>query len=471
VSNYKKTIGIEVHCELKTNNKIFSPSLSNYGSMANTNVNIIDFGYPGVLPILNMDVVKLALKACKVLNLNISKKMHFDRKNYFYPDNPKNFQITQALTPIGTHGYIEITKNDGTKKKIDILEMHIEEDTCKSVHGEKSSLLDFNRAGVPLIEIVTEPCMETSEEAVLYLTKLRELLLYAGVSDCKIEEGSMRCDTNVSISKTDEWGTKVETKNIGSISNVGVAIEYEAKRQEEILESGGKIVPETRRFDDKSLSTISMRVKEVGNDYRYFPEPDIPYLTIDDKFIDDNTNDLVRMPDERRESYLKAGINPINIEKIIANKDISDYLERFLDINLVVASNLLLGDIASYLNKNEVTIDKTHLTDSKFRDLVNRLDKNEISNKIFKEILTDLMENDLSIDEILSNKGLNLVSDREEIKKTISEILAKYTDLVNQYKSGNERASKAIMGMIMKETHGSLSPALANEVMMELLNE
>ena len=471
MSDYKKTIGIEVHCELKTKEKIFSPALSNYGSMANTNVNVIDLGYPGVLPVVNIDVVKLALKACKVLNLNISKRMHFDRKNYFYPDNPKNFQITQANTPIGTHGYVEIEKKDGTKKKILIQEMHIEEDTCKSVHGEKSSLLDFNRAGVPLIEIVTEPCMESSEEAVLYLTKLRELLLYADVSDCKIEEGSMRCDTNVSISKTDVWGTKVETKNIGSITNVGVAIEYEAKRQEEVLESGGVIVPETRRFDDKTLSTITMRVKEVGNDYRYFPEPDIPYLVLDDKFIEDNTKDLSRMPDERRNSYKEAGINPINIEKIIANKDISDYLEGFLDINLVIASNLLLGDIASYLNKHDVKLSETHLSDDKFKDLVKRLDSGEISNRIFKEILDELMENDKSIDEILSTKGLNLVSDKEEIKKQVSEILDKYSDLVNQYKNGNERASKAIMGMIMKETHGSLSPSLANEVMMELLNE
>ncbi len=471
MSNYKKTIGIEVHCELKTNNKIFSPALSNYGSMANTNINIIDLGYPGSLPVLNVDVVKMALKACKVLNLNVTREMHFDRKNYFYPDLPKGFQITQQATPIGREGYVEITKSDGTKKKIYIEEMHIEEDTCKSVHGEKSSLLDFNRAGVPLIEIVTKPCMESSEEAVLYLEKLRELLLYAEVSDCKIEEGSMRCDTNVSISKTEELGTKVETKNIGSITNVGVAIEYEAKRQEEILEAGGSIVPETRRFDDKTLTTVSMRVKEVGNDYRYFPEPDIPTLKLTDEFINDSTSDLSRSPDERRETYKNAGINPINIEKIIANKNISDYLERFLDINLVIASNLLLGDIASYLNKHDGDINSTHLTDTKFKDLVSRIDKKEISNHIFKEILDELMENDKTIDEILESKGLNLVSDQSEIENTIKEILAKYSDLVNQYKNGNERASKAIMGMIMKETHGSLSPQIANEVMMKLLNE
>ena len=266
MSNYKQTIGLEVHCELKTNNKMFSNSLSNYGDMANTNVNVVDLGYPGTLPVLNLDVVKFAIKACKVLNLHITKEMHFDRKNYFYPDNPKNFQITQQRTPIGTEGYIEIEVN-GEKKKVEILEMHIEEDTCKSVHGKESSLLDFNRAGTPLIEIVTKPCMNSGDEAFAYLTKLKELLLYSDVSDCKIEEGSMRCDVNISISDTDKLGTKVEVKNIGSISNCREAINYEAKRQEDVLKNFNNIVEETRRFDDKTMSTVSLRVKETGKSF------------------------------------------------------------------------------------------------------------------------------------------------------------------------------------------------------------
>ena len=468
--DYKKTIGIEVHCELKTKNKIFSPSLSNYGNMANTNVNVIDLGYPGILPTLNEEVVRLAIRACHVLNLQITDKMHFDRKNYFYPDNPKNFQITQQRTPIGTNGYVLINHN-GVEKKIEILEMHIEEDTCKSVHGENTSLLDFNRAGVPLIEIVTKPCMHDEEEAVLYLEKLRELLLYSDVSDCKIEEGSMRCDTNVSISKTDTFGTKVEVKNIGSISNVREAIKYEVRRQMEILENNEKVLEETRRFDDKNNQTVSLRVKETGNDYRYFPEPDIPYLVLNEEYKKECLSTLKRMPDERRRTYTEKGISEINIEKIIQNKPISDYLEKFLDVNLVIASNLLLGDIASYLNKVNKNILDTNLTDTKFRDLVNKLDKKEISNKIFKEILIDLMETEKTVDEITTEKGLKLVSDTESISKIIEKVLLDNSKMVEEYKNGNTRTGKALMGLVMKEGRGSIDPSTANKMLMEYLEK
>ncbi len=466
---YKKTVGIEVHCELKTKEKIFSPSISNYGSIANTNANVIDMAYPGTLPLLNKEVLSFAIKACHVLNLNITKDMHFDRKNYFYPDNPKNFQITQNETPIGTEGYVEI-EIDGIKKKIEILEMHIEEDTCKSVHSDKYSLLDYNRAGVPLIEIVTKPCLNSGEEAVKYLEKLRELLLYAGVSDCKIEEGSMRCDTNVSISKTNKLGTKIEVKNIGSISNVGEAINYEAKRQEELLEKGEVLKEETRRFDDKTKTTILMRVKETGNDYRYFPEPDIPFVHLTDAFIEEAINDLKRMPDERRKDYEKAGVLPINIEKIIANKEISDYLENFLDTNLVIASNLLLGDIQSYLNKNSKTINETKLTNKKFHDLVNKLDKKEINNKIFKDILIDIMETDQDIDDILKDKGLNISFDENLLNDIIANVINNNQKIIDDYQNGNPRSAKALMGLIMKEGKGKIDPAMANQKLMEKLN-
>jgi len=467
--DYKITVGIEVHCELRTKNKIFSPSISSYGSIANTNTNVIDFGYPGVLPQLNPEVLEYAIRACQVLNLNITRDMHFDRKNYFYADNPKNFQITQNETPIGTNGYIEI-EIDGEKKKIEILEMHIEEDTCKSVHGEKSSLLDFNRAGVPLIEIVTKPCIHSDIEAVKYLEKLRELLLYANVSDCKIEEGSMRCEPNVSISKTSQLGTKVEVKNIGSINAVGEAIKYEVKRQAELLDSGEILKEQTRRFDDKTKTTILMRYKETGNDYRYFPEPDIPWVHLTDEFINNSLKDLSRMPDERRESYRTAGILPINIEKIIANKSISDYLEKFLDINLVIASNLLLGDIEAYLNKNSKTIYETKLSDNKFRELVNKLDKKEITNKIFKEILNDLMESDLSIDEILETKGLNLSNDDNLVDEIINKVINENEKMVNDYKNGNERVIKALMGLVMKEAKGKINPSVAISKLQEKLD-
>ena len=283
MEKYIATIGIEVHVELKTKTKIFSPSVNGYGEMANSLTNVIDLGYPGTLPTLNSEVINLAIRAATVLNCKIRKQMHFDRKNYFYPDNSKNYQITQARTPIGYDGYVEIDLGD-KKKKIFIEEMHIEEDTCKSAHRGTKTLLDFNRAGVPLIEIVSKPCMESAEEAKLYLEKLKELLFYSDISDCKMEEGSLRADANVSIRKkeTDPYGTKAEIKNIGSISNVGLSIQKEIERQAKLYDNGESFKPQTRRFDDKLQDTVLMRVKETGNDYRYFPEPagNVPGRTV-----------------------------------------------------------------------------------------------------------------------------------------------------------------------------------------------
>ena len=466
--SYKKTIGIEVHCELKTKEKLFSPSLNNYGSLANLNANIIDLGYPGTLPTLNKEAILLAIRACKVLNCKIRKIQHFDRKNYFYPDNPKNFQITEERTPIGYDGYVEIN-DDGITKKIEILEMHIEEDTSKSIHSKETTLLDFNRAGVPLIEIVTKPCIHTAKEATLYLEKLRELLLYANVSDCKIEEGSMRCDANISISKTDALGTKIEVKNIGSITNVGLAIEYEGKRQAEILDAGEKLQEETRRYDAKLDKTILMRVKETGNDYRYFPEPDIPYLVLTDEMIEEVTKTIPVSADIRRKKYQEAGINEININKLIANKDLSDYLEEFTNLNLKTASNLLLGDIQAYLNKVNKSILETKLTKDKMIKLVNYLDDGKISHKNFKDIVLDIMETDKEIDTILEEKGIQNVVDNTLVLEIIEKVLKDNENVVLDYKNGNERSLKFLMGQVMKESKGSVNPKLANDLLIEKL--
>ena len=466
--SYKKTIGIEVHCELKTKEKLFSPSLNNYGSLANSNANIIDLGYPGTLPTLNKEAILLAIRACKVLNCKIRKIQHFDRKNYFYPDNPKNFQITEERTPIGYDGYVEIN-DDGITKKIEILEMHIEEDTSKSIHSKETTLLDFNRAGVPLIEIVTKPCIHTAKEATLYLEKLRELLLYANVSDCKIEEGSMRCDANISISKTDNLGTKVEVKNIGSITNVGLAIEYEGKRQAEILDAGEKLQEETRRYDAKLDKTILMRVKETGNDYRYFPEPDIPYLVLTDEMIEEVTKTIPVSADVRRKKYQEAGINEININKLIANKDLSDYLEEFTNLNLKTASNLLLGDIQAYLNKVNKSILETKLTKDKMIKLVSYLDDGKISHKNFKDIVLDIMETDKEIDTILEEKGIQNVVDNTLVLEIIEKVLKDNENVVLDYKNGNERSLKFLMGQVMKESKGSVNPKLANDLLIEKL--
>lgn len=471
MNEYKTTVGIEVHAEIKTNSKMFSESANNYGKMANTCTNVVDLGYPGVLPTINEKAIELALRAALVLNCEINKLMHFDRKNYFYPDNPKNYQITQNRTPIGVNGYVEIETETG-KKKIRIHDIHIEEDTCKSIHNNDKSLLDFNRAGVPLVEIVTEADMSDDKEAMAYLEKLRELLLYADVSDCKIEEGSMRCDCNVSVSKTEKLGTKVEVKNIGSISNVGLAIVYEKERQINLLEKGNTLKEETRRFDDKTNSTVLMRVKETGNDYRYFPEPDIPFIQLTDEYIKEVKENLPMSAEERRKIYLSSGINEVNVQKIIQNRSISDYLNKFIDkkVSLVIASNLLLGDIAAYLNKYDTTIGKTQLTDGKFIDTVKYLESGKINSKIFKSILEDIMEQDLSIDEILKKNNVQELS-QEELISIIDKVIEENEQSVTDYKSGNERAMKYLMGQIMKETKGNANPNLITENLKEKLNK
>lgn len=465
---YTPTIGIEVHVELKTKRKVFSASTNNYNDPANTNVNEVDFAYPGTLPTLNKEVIDKSLLAALGLNFEITKKMHFDRKNYFYPDLPKGYQITQERTPIGRHGYITLSSG----KKITIERMHIEEDTCKSIHEDGRTLLNYNRAGVPLIEIVSDPVITSKEEAMEYLNRLRELLFYLNVSDCKIEEGSMRADVNVSISKTDKLGTKVEVKNIGSIKDVGIAIDYEIKRQQEILDNNGTIEEETRRFDSKTNTTILMRKKEIGNEYRYLPEPDIPYVYITDEEIENTKQKLHMLPDERRRLYIERGISPVNVEKIINNKTLSDYLNKFIDTNIDfrIASNLLLGDISSYLNRKNIKIEDTKLTKETFIEVVNMLESKEINNNNFKTILDDLMETDNNIKEILKSHDISNM-DTNVLEDIINKVLNDNMESVNDYKNGKTNAAKYLMGMAMKETKGKANPKDVNDMLNYLLNK
>lgn len=472
MTNYIPTIGIEVHVELKTNTKIFSNSINGYGQMANSLTNVVDLGYPGTLPTVNREVINLAIKAACVLNCKIRKEMHFDRKNYFYPDNPKNFQITQARTPIGYDGYVEI-EVDGTKKKIEIEEMHIEEDTCKSTHRGDKTLLDFNRAGVPLIEIVTKPCISSSTEAKLYLEKLKELLFYTDISDCKMEEGSMRCEANVSIRKneTDPLGTKCEIKNIGSISNVGISIEKEIIRQTELLEKGETFKEQTRRYDDKLGDTVLMRIKETGNDYRYFPEPDIPYLYLTDTMIEEVRNTIEMLPDERRNLYMEKNVSEINAKKLVQNKSLSDYFNTLLteDIDFKIASNLLLGDISAYLNKNEKEITDTTLTKERMVELVNKISDNTLTSKNLKDILDKVLEEDKSISEIIKESGIENITDDTALREIIKKIISENSESVTDYKKGHDRAIKFLMGQVMKETKGSANPKLAMNILIEEL--
>ncbi|MGM9878759.1 MAG: Asp-tRNA(Asn)/Glu-tRNA(Gln) amidotransferase subunit GatB [Bacilli bacterium] len=470
MNNYKPTIGIEIHLELKTNAKAFSLSPNNYNSSPNTNINEIDLGYPGTLPIVNENVVKQAIKACLGLNMNITRRMHFDRKNYFYPDLPKGYQITQFETPIGRDGFVEIETSD-LVKKIGISDLHIEEDTCKSLHYNGKTLLNYNRSGVPLLEIVSSPDMHSKEEAMAYAETVREIMLYLGVSDCKIEEGSMRCDVNISISKDNTLGVRSEIKNIGSISNIGEAIDYEIQRQSLILEKGEKLFEDTRRFDSETGTTIFMRKKEPNKDYRYFPEPDIPYLVLEESMIKEEQDSLIMLPNERRRIYLNKGVSKINIEKLISNKDLSDFFGNFLDsnINLSIASNILVGDIASFLNKKKISIFDTKMNKEKFIAIVNSLSKEEISSKIFKEILPSVMEEDIPIETILENN--KQVDSKEEVEKVITDVLNNYPQSVEDYKNGKDNAIKFLMGMIMKETKGKINPKLAMEILKDNLDK
>lgn len=470
MNSYKPTIGIEIHMELKTNAKVFSNSLNNYNSKANTNINEIDMAYPGVLPIFNEGVLKNAIKACLGLNMNISKVMHFDRKNYYYPDLPKGYQITQFETPIGKDGYVTINVNNN-QKTVGISDIHIEEDTCKSMHYKGKTLLNYNRSGVPLIEIVSKPDMHTKEEAMAYAEAIREIMLYLGVSDCKIEEGSMRCDVNISISKDDKLGIRSEIKNIGSISNIGDAIDYEIKRQQEILESGNKLYEDTRRFDSETNTTVFMRKKEPNKDYRYFPEPDIPYLYLEDSLIENIKNELTKLPDERRKDYLNKGISHINIDKLISNKELSDYLEKVISTNIdfKIASNILVGDISSYLNKNNLSIFETGLTTEKFIKIVRALENKEISSKIFKNILSQVMDKSSNIDKILSDN--KQVDNLDEVLTIVNEVINNYPDSVNDYKNGKENAIKFLMGMVMKTGKGKINPEIAIKALKDKLNK
>ena len=464
MNNYKPTIGIEVHLELNTKRKVFSPSKNNYSDVANANINEIDLAYPGVLPTFNKGVLDKAILACLGLNMNISKVMHFDRKNYYYPDLPKGYQITQFRTPIGLDGYLTLSSG----KKVGISDIHIEEDTCKSLHHNGKTLLNYNRCGVPLIEIVSCADMNSKEEAMDYAERLREIMLYLGVSDCKIEEGSMRFDVNISVSKDDTLGVRSEIKNIGSISNIGDAIDYEVERKIKLLEKGEKLAFETRKFDSNTGKTSFMRYKDTDNDYRYFPEPDIPYVYLDDEDINSLKASLIMLPFERREEYKKRSVSDINIEKLINNKELSDYLNSFLDtdIDFSIASNILLGDISAYLNKKRTSIFKTKLSKERFINIVNALKNDEISSKIFKEILVSLME-----DEKIDINSYKQVDNTSEIENVVKKVLEEFPDSVADYKKGKDNAIKFLMGMCMKESGGKINPKRAMEILQNLLNK
>ncbi len=475
--NFETVIGLEVHVELKTNSKIFSPAPAHFGAEPNTNTTVIDLGYPGVLPVLNKSVVDFALKASLALNMEIEQETKFDRKNYFYPDNPKAYQISQFDKPIGKNGWIEIEiegkdGQPGYKKKIGITRLHMEEDAGKLTHGNGYSLVDFNRQGTPLVEIVSEPDIRTPDEAYAYLEKLKSIIQYTDVSDCKMEEGSLRCDANISIRPygQEEFGTKTELKNLNSFNFVRKGLEHEEVRQAEVLRSGGVIEQETRRFDEKTGKTILMRVKEGTDDYRYFPEPDLVSLSISDEWIERVRQSIPELPDARKARYeAELGLTAYDASVLVVSKEISDFFDAMVaaGADAKLSANWLMGDVSAYLNAEGKELGDTALTPENLAGMVKLISDGTISSKIAKKVFTELVTNGGDAAKIVKEKGLVQISDPEVIRGFVTTVLDNDTKSVEDFKAGKDRAIKALLGQIMKASKGQANPQLTNEILLE----
>ncbi|MFX3622607.1 MAG: Asp-tRNA(Asn)/Glu-tRNA(Gln) amidotransferase subunit GatB [Ectobacillus sp.] len=473
---FETIIGLEVHVELKTKSKIFSASPTEFGAPPNTQTSVIELGYPGVLPVLNEQAVEYAMKAAMALNCKVATETKFDRKNYFYPDNPKAYQISQYDKPIGENGWIEIEVN-GEKKRIGITRLHLEEDAGKLTHtGDGYSLVDFNRQGTPLIEIVSEPDIRTPEEAYAYLEKLKSIIQYTGVSDCKMEEGSLRCDANISLRPVGqkEFGTKTELKNLNSFAFVQKGLEYEQERQREILLAGGVIQQETRRYDEATKTTILMRVKEGSDDYRYFPEPDLVELYIDDEWKERVRAQIPELPDARKKRYVEElGLPPYDANVLTLTKEMSDFFDMTVKngADAKQASNWLMGEVSGYLNKNGKELHEIKLTPENLAGMIKLIENGTISSKIAKKVFAELIENGGDPEVIIKEKGLVQISDEGTLRKIITEVLDNNPQSVEDYKNGKEKAIGFLVGQIMKATKGQANPPLVNKLLVEEIKQ
>ncbi|RKD71211.1 aspartyl/glutamyl-tRNA(Asn/Gln) amidotransferase subunit B [Sinobaca qinghaiensis] len=470
---FETVIGLEVHSELKTNTKIFCNCSTEFGAPPNTQTCPVCLGHPGVLPVLNERAVEYAMKAAIALNCEIAEETKFDRKNYFYPDNPKAYQISQFDKPIGEHGWIEI-EVEGYKKRIGITRIHLEEDAGKLTHDEfgEHSLVDFNRVGTPLIEIVSEPDIRTPEEAYAYLEKLKAVLQYTEVSDCKMEEGSLRCDANVSLRPAgqEEFGTKAELKNLNSFTNVQKGLAFEEIRQEQELLSGGEILQETRRWDDSKKETILMRIKEGSDDYRYFPEPDLVTLLIDQDWIDKIKAQIPELPDARKIRYIEEYDLPAYDAGVITqSKEMSDFFQEAVDqgVNAKQTSNWLMGEVNAYLNANNMELKDIQMTPKALGSLIKLIEEGTISSKIAKTVFAELMENGGDPEQIVKDKGLVQISDEGELKSIVDTILDNNQQSIEDFKNGKDKALGFLVGQTMKETKGKANPQLVNKLIKE----
>lgn len=469
--HFETVIGLEVHVELKTDSKIFSPSPAHFGAEPNTNTNVIDLGYPGVLPVVNKRAVEWGMKAAMALNMTVARESKFDRKNYFYPDNPKAYQISQFDQPIGENGWIDIEVN-GETKRIGITRAHLEEDAGKLTHKNGYSLVDLNRQGTPLIEIVSEPDIRTPEEAYAYLEKLRSIIQYIEVSDVKMEEGSMRCDANISIRPygQDKFGTKTELKNLNSFTFVRKGLEYEEKRQEQVILSGGKIEQETRRFDETIGTTKLMRVKEGSDDYRYFPEPDIVPMIISDEWMEEVRKTIPELPDARQRRYQEElGLPAYDAHVLTLTKEMSDMFEKTVSLgaDAKLASNYLMVDVNAYLNKVQKELSETALTAEGLAGMIKLITDGTISSKIAKKVFAELIEHGGDASQIVKEKGLVQVSDSGQLLAWVNEALDNNPKSIEDYKNGRDRAIGFLVGQIMKASKGQANPQMINKMLLE----
>lgn len=476
---YEAVIGLEVHTELQTKTKIFCSCRTSFGADPNTNVCPVCLGLPGVLPVLNKKVLEYAVRAGLALNCEISRFSKFDRKNYYYPDLPKNFQTSQFDLPICEHGYLDV-EVEGEKRRIRITRAHMEEDAGKLVHHGTSitdsdySLVDYNRTGTPLLEIVSEPDMRSAKEAVAYMEKMRAILQYVGISDCRMEEGSLRCDANVSVRPVGqkELGTKTEIKNINSFKGVERAIEYEAMRQAELLEDGGKVVQETRTWDEKEGVTKSMRTKEEANDYRYFPEPDLVPFTVSDEYIENIRKSLPELPDARKERYMKEfGLSSEDAVFMTNDKATADYFEAAVDAGAdpKACVNWLMGEFASQLSTDGIEIAKAPVSAENLAALLKLISKGTISGKIAKKVFATMWKEGGNPEEIVKAQGLVQISDTAELSKLVEEVVGKNPKAVEDFKAGKKKAVGALVGQIMKATKGKANPRVINELLNKKL--
>ena len=472
---YEVVIGLEVHAQLKTKSKIFAPDGTEFGKEPNSETSPITLGMPGVLPVLNKEAVNMGILTGLALNCTIPSRCKFDRKQYFYPDLPKGYQISQYDEPICVNGYLEING-----KRIGITRAHLEEDAGKLVHagadglaGSSYSLVDLNRAGTPLLEIVSEPDMRSSDEARAYMEELRNIVRYIGVCDGNLEEGSMRCDANISIMPkgSKEFGTRAEIKNVNSFSALQRAIEYEIDRQIEIVEEGGKVVQETRVWDDNSRETKSMRGKEDAHDYRYFPEPDLMPLEISREWVEEIRAKMPELPSQKRERYKGLGLSDYDAGVIVEQMSLALFFDEVLKLGASpkMAVNFIMGEIAAYLKEEKLDINETKLTPQNLAELISLIEKKTISNNIGKQIIVDMMKDGTSAKEIVEKRGLSQITDTSAIKEICLKVVEANPAQVTAYKGGKVQLFGFFVGQVMKETKGRANPQVVNELLKEIL--